>query len=708
MIYSLTRHNRVAKNCHKTDTFSAHFGMAQLSPALTAKPSEGQKKIPEVNLTPSMASSSKGKTAAPAPAAPVDPDVLQDAYGRKHSEPLFEIDVTVDEAKTKLMRNLMFAPWHKAYQNADLPIGPGRDTVPEDLQGHWHPLPWLLRDLTKAASPMLAWLHEFAESKYRIVLTRYDTEKKLSHDRIFHTDEDHTFAAIANLKKANYMARDGELHNGWNFKGFDYPIRYMLWAMREKELFNSAKMILSKEETMDKINSNTVPLRISILVLRGLSEATKKALRETSRHNQFTEEDDCECLGALLERGFTALQLKTELNGVLRNRIKAAPPPKAKPKAPPAKPPAKPSTAKPAPKKPEGPSNEGKKRKKKEESDSSSDSDSEDMEDDCSQNEESDDEPLSKKAKNTVDKEKVTLPVLNKKGDRVNRPASDNEEELDGSGSDSGTDDSDDDDDDESEEEDDSESEDAEDSDEEDKEKKKHPAKVGTLVAKRKAAEGNDDPISSAQEVAHPVASASEVVQSDPPIVSIAQNKKKASKAGEKGEKGEKPKRKPAKTRRQGTCTFAEGVLEQLDALGDAVPDSHQKRLNEKIGLVRCALVPYLNIGRVKHVKVVLEQQIALMSELGSIIAKLGVADGPKGPDAAASRHIGKEAAKLFAIHAPKINQLNDMIATWSGMVAEMNASVQKASTEMSRAASGLIASSAADCADAAHAASSS
>ena len=243
-------------------------------------------------------------------------------------------------------------------------------------------------------------------------------------------------------------------------------------------------------------------------------------------------------------------------------------------------------------------------------------------------------------------------------------------------------------------EEDDSESEDAEDSDEEEKVNKKAPAKVGTFVAKRKPADG--EVISDQQgskDAAPPANEGVEAQQKASPGASIAQNKKKAN----KGEKGEKPKRKPAKTRRQGVCTFMDGVLEQLDALDDAVPDSHQKRLNDKITAVRTSLLNYLEIGRVKHVKVVLEAQITLLSELGSIIAKVGVADGPKGPDAAASRHLGKQAAKLFAIHAPKINQLNNMIATWSGMVAEMNASVQKASTEMSRTASGLIAASVAE-----------
>lgn len=640
--------------------------MAQLSPALAAKPSAGSEKIPQMSLTPSMAPPAKSKAPAPTANKP-DVDVNPLAYGRVQSEPLLALE-GVDAEKVRLMRNMLFAPTHKAYLKADLPIGPGRDMVPEDLNGTWSLLPWPLRDCTKAARPMLAWLHTFSASpcKRRIVLTLYDTETKLAQPRVFNTDEQHTLATLANLKRG--LSTDGE----WDYDLLDNPIKYML-AHPVLQKIDTSQSFFSND-VLEDFNANTVPLRVSILVLPCLTEPQKKVFLET-------KEDSIGGARGWLNALSAGTEYANLLSTIIRSRVKAAPPakPKSKPKTL-----SKPADNTPAhAKKVDGPSNEGK-RKKKEKSDSE-DSDDNDSDDDAS-----DDEPLSKRVKN-VQVENVKQASIDPKGKRREEKASDDEQELSGSGSDSGTDDSEEDD--SESEEDDSESEDAEDSEEEERNKSKNPAssppKVGTLVAKRNEAANKDasnDDKPASKESAQPG-----LVQQVIPGASIAQNKKKSEKSEKSGHKGEKQKRRPALGRRQGTYTFAVGVLDQLDGLDDAVPEIHQKRLTDKVAAVRKSLAPYLNEGRVRHVKLFIEDQIALISELGSIISKVGVADGPKGPDAAASRQLAKQAAKLFAVQAPKINQLNNMIATWSGMVSEMNAAMQKASTEMSRTTTGLF-----------------
>jgi len=246
---------------------------------------------------------------------------------------------------------------------------------------------------------------------------------------------------------------------------------------------------------------------------------------------------------------------------------------------------------------------------------------------------------------------------------------SEDDDEMSGSGSDSGSESEDS----EEEEEEEDDSEEEEDSEDEDEPKKTKVASKPAFVKPKPSATPGGTAVSA---VAPSPA--------DPMRPQIRQNEKQAK------SKPEKEKRKPAKSRRQGVSTLVRGVLDQLTALDDAVPHAHQDRLTTKVEKVRETLREYVNEGKVPHVQELITSQTQLISELGTLIAKIGASEGPRGPDSAASRKMALAMGRLYQQESPEFEDLATDLTRWASKMSEMICRRAKASLEAEQAASQL------------------
>jgi len=149
-------------------------------------------------------------------------------------------------------------------------------------------------------------------------------------------------------------------------------------------------------------------------------------------------------------------------------------------------------------------------------------------------------------------------------------------------------------------------------------------------------------------------------------------------------------KRKPAKSRRQATERLCNAAMEQVQALMDVVPLSAQGRLQNKLDDLNHKLKPFVEFGKVLQGGKVMEAQIALVSELATLVAKMGAADASRGPDVKASRDLGLKAAKLWVDQRSKFSALNDVLGQWAGTVAEMNAAMLRVAQDLDRTSSNL------------------
>ena len=82
--------------------------------------------------------------------------------------------------------------------------------------------------------------------------------------------------------------------------------------------------------------------------------------------------------------------------------------------------------------------------------------------------------------------------------------------------------------------------------------------------------------------------------------------------------------------------------------------------------------------------------QTMLISELGMLVAKIGAADGPRGPDSAASRRMALTMGRLCEKEQPELKELNTLLNTWAGKMAEMMSRRAQAQLEMNQASAGL------------------
>ena len=133
-------------------------------------------------------------------------------------------------------------------------------------------------------------------------------------------------------------------------------------------------------------------------------------------------------------------------------------------------------------------------------------------------------------------------------------------------------------------------------------------------------------------------------------------------------------------------------MLDHLKALDDAVPTLHKDRLDTKITKVEEVLVNYVDGGRVEDGYAIVNAQTMLINELGMLVAKIGAADGPRGPDSAASRKLALTMGRLCEKEQPELKELNSMLNTWAGKMADMMSRRAQAQLELNQAAAGLVA----------------
>ena len=132
--------------------------------------------------------------------------------------------------------------------------------------------------------------------------------------------------------------------------------------------------------------------------------------------------------------------------------------------------------------------------------------------------------------------------------------------------------------------------------------------------------------------------------------------------------------------------------MDHLKALDDAVPTLHKDRLDTKITKVEEVLVNYVDGGRVEDGYAIVNAQTMLINELGMLVAKIGAADGPRGPDSAASRKLALTMGRLCEKEQPELKELNSMLNTWAGKMADMMSRRAQAQLELNQAAAGLVA----------------
>ena len=102
------------------------------------------------------------------------------------------------------------------------------------------------------------------------------------------------------------------------------------------------------------------------------------------------------------------------------------------------------------------------------------------------------------------------------------------------------------------------------------------------------------------------------------------------------------------------------------------MPAQNHDKLTSRIAEVEQALRPFVEEGRVEHVKPLLESSWGLISELFTIITAIGRAGGPIAPDAAASRKLALSMGRLFDTESHDMEDLSRDLTTWASKMTTL------------------------------------
>lgn len=167
-------------------------------------------------------------------------------------------------------------------------------------------------------------------------------------------------------------------------------------------------------------------------------------------------------------------------------------------------------------------------------------------------------------------------------------------------------------------------------------------------------------------------------------------NKKDGAPVLEPGD--EDAKIQPAKDRREAVAERLVGVLDKLKRMDESVPITQKPRVDEKIAKVETALIEFVEEGRVEEYNLLLRSQTSLIGELAQVVAVLGSAEGPRGPDAAASRSMALTMGRLYEREQPDMKALTAFLTKWAAKTNEMMARRASVQLELNQqATAGLV-----------------
>ena len=676
---------------------------------------------PDPKPNPSKSNASARSVAGAPPGTPAQPaHTFEYAYGKSTTDlhALLPNLPAVDTEEARLMKNLIFAPTHKAYTREKNAVTGGRAMNKEDWNGDWSILPGILRDGTRQARSIVPYLR-VQNNKTSIVLAVWSQTQNTDapFERVFDFKGKHAAALLSNVKLFN--PSNGKPPEGLAPDLIDHDAKIVLHDMHGL-LSGECHHTLDISTVIGTI-SKAEQFGVSLLVTGGGSGEAYETLRFMARTEAaagvpdwsgFPDERALKHYAELTSVHNFGASFYMDLNKIIAARLASNGPLKAQAPALPAAPASAPApapapvrktvgpirahpkpAAAPAPASAPASAQASKKRTAQPHANTSSD-----------------------KPKSQKKQKKITHHKDSKDSDdnddsddsddsdgKVSRGSQDHADEasLSGSGSDtgspsasSGSSGS------ESDEEDDSEESEVEESDDDAKNTRAKPIKPtdsSTPSARKIDAIGRN--IATTRK---PFA--------DAPVSDKHSSGGMASKTGtqntnrdeeedddddddmpsNQGMCAKDNKRKPAKARRQATERLCIAAMEQVQGMMDVIPESHRKRLEEKVEDLRNKLSPFVEDGKVLQGGRVMEAQIGLVSELATIVAKIGAADASRGPDVKASRELGIKAAKLWVDQRSKFSALNEVLGQWAGTVAEMNASMLRVAQDLDRTSSAL------------------
>lgn len=562
-------------------------------------------------------------------------------HGGKGCEPLANVNdipadvgaVGSDEAAeaAKRMKNLLYAPTHKSYEKNVHTKGHAPST--DELKCTAYVMPAVLRDNTKFARPIVPVVCVMDNGDVRLTYVVYGNDEPEAEKLImYNLDAMHGVALSTNVRR--YLGRKG-LWCRANL--IDHQVRYVLTMLHKIPGMNICVDYDWKSLYGSILSSNR--LTTSLLVVDGLSAATCKTLRGAYMVELLGEEHKMHESVLLLSvhalETFSSCcndtyvhdeMLYPLLDLAVRNIKDRVPLTEV-----------------------DGQKPESKENGKKTSSGSASHSNKRPPLDDS----DGDDVALSlpKKAKPAPPEAPA-----NTHGKKKNHDDEEDEQEMSPSeGSDAGTDSEEEEDEDEDSEED--SEEESDDSDEDDV----NPKSVAPFASPKILA----SPKWTADAVAPtapnaPMAASAAIAAASPRSVA------------DKPDGGEKAKRKPAKSRRQSMEKMITSILLQGKGLDDTVPAQNHDKLTSRIAEVEQALRPFVEEGRVEHVKPLLESSWGLISELFTIITAIGRAGGPIAPDAAASRKLALSMGRLFDTESHDMEDLSRDLTAWASKMTTL------------------------------------
>lgn len=557
----------------------------------------------------------------------------------------------IDETHVRQMKNLLFAPTHPTYRT--LPATMGHPPTNDELDGVWNVLPFILRDNTKFARPMVAalfqpWENAMNEtiSEPRLVYMVYGTDTELPKGMVMYNLD----AVYSQALSANVILYSPSKPEWCKEPFIDYQAKRVILELKkqlqtEKLVDNSEFRVPSDHTTASKVAAAIAAhnLHASLLVFSGCG-STELDLKERA---------DCAPFVQACNREYAAGTLNPLIG---RLTFGTSAPPAAPPAAPP-KPAAPPVVPKPA-------SNQarilakgvhgtnGKKAEEKKAVAVSSGTLA------FGPRNRQTALPTAPAAPPTAAKRPSldVAPTPAKKRKRHRKAADDLEYSDaslssgsdDGSGSESSSEE-------EEEEEEDSDDDDHSDdtSDDDSDDGKKAAAPVRSKPGPKPK---------TAAAVAHTRVDTEQPPFNDDAAASGVHGAPKPAKA------------RTAKIRRQQIVDEGKRALSVLDRVREMVPISLSSQLAENVAAVRQAQFEYGTVGKVdEHTNLIMELT-QLVLHLGTILTTIGSQNDSAFPDARLSRCAALNMAKVYLTEQPEMENLSKGLADMLSRIAEMQA----------------------------------
>lgn len=642
-----------------SDPLSPALNAPAVKPMAAALPPSSQPPKPASKKDASKGKSSETKAKN---TGPVQGDTFAASigYGGKDCVALANVaDIPVDAEGSeeaveaaKTMKNLLYAPTHKSYEknvhtNGHVPSA-------EELECTAYLMPAILRDNTKFARPIVPIVCRARNGEVSLTYVVYGNEAKTGGDKLilYNLDAMHGVALSTNVRR--FKAAKGL----WCSPNLvDHQVRYVL-AMLHKIPGMKICVDYDWKYVYGCILSSR-KLTTRLLVVDGLSAATCQTLRGAymvellPEELGYVEEDNIapsvlrlsvaafEQFSSMCNDTYVHDEWLFPLADLAARNIKDRIPRSL-------------STA------PEPDGSAGAKESDKQGTKKRPATDSD-----------SDAAPLLPPLPPPPKKSKSDPPLEKRKKKRDDDDDEEDENEMSDSGSDSGSE-SDSDDDSDEEEQDDSEEESADDDSDDDKPQK-------SITKPPPAAAAVPAALPPPPAASPKAASLLPAVASNDPFATAASPAAVASPQPATGvlilkpaDVGEKEKRKPAKSRRQSMEKMITGILRHGLHLDDAMPAKNYDTLVSRISNVEHALQPFVEEGRVEHVKPLLETSWGLIRELFAIINIIGRAGGPVAPDAAASRKLALSMGRLFDAESNDMEGLLRELTAWQSKMTAL------------------------------------